>query len=126
MSVRSVSVNRHDRYTPELRGKVPEAPRVPLFGSASRPHAAAAEGTGRRILTMDRWLWRAYLSSVSDTMLRSIEDSRMRQGLQEAHNAISASPGSRDRLLYLSGGGVAVTMMPPTTLVSRRRLSSEK
>jgi len=34
MSVPSASVNRHDRYTPELHGKIAEALRVPLLESA--------------------------------------------------------------------------------------------
>jgi gluconate 2-dehydrogenase alpha chain len=87
---------------------------VPLFGSAyhvlTPPHlrelAAAFE---RRI----GGAWRAYLSSVSDTMLRSIEDSRMRQGLQEEFARIEQA---MEEELPVLGRGVAFFACRPLGL----------
>ena len=87
---------------------------MPLFGSAyhvlTPPHlrelAAAFE---RRI----GGAWRAYLSSVSDTMLRSIEDSRMRQGLQEQFARIEQA---MEEELPVLGRGVAFFACRPLGL----------
>ena len=83
----------------DCRGSARAAVRIGI----SRPHAAAAAGTGQRRvdrapvlsfylqLTPQRRIggaWRTYLSSMSDTMLRSIEDSRMRQALREEFGRI--------------------------------------
>ncbi len=99
MSVASVSVNRHDRYTPELRDKIAEALRVPLSESAYHVLTLPlprelADAVADRAPVLSFYLqlaperriggaWRTYLSSMSDTMLGSIEDSRMRKALRE-------------------------------------------
>ncbi len=129
MSVPSVSVNRHDRYTPELRDKIAEALRVPLFESAYhvltppllRELANAVSDRAPVLsfylqLTPERRIggaWRTYLSSMSDTMLRSIEDSRMRQALREEFARIEQA---MEEELPVLGRGVAFFACRPLGL----------
>jgi hypothetical protein len=104
MPVASVSVHRHDRYTPGLRDKIADALRVPLSESAYhvltppllRELANAVADRAPVLsfyleLTPERRIggaWRSYLSSMSDTMLRPIEDSRMRRALRQEFASI--------------------------------------
>ena len=99
MSIPSVSVNRHDRYTPELRDRIAEALRAPLSATAyhvlTQPllrELADTVSESAAILSVylqlapDRRIggaWRTYLSSMSDAMLKPIEDRRPRQTLQD-------------------------------------------
>lgn len=99
MSIPSVSVNHHDRYTPELRDRIAEALRAPLSATAyhvltppllrklaDTVSESAAILSVYLQLTPDRRIggaWRTYLSSMSDAMLKPIEDRRPRQTLQD-------------------------------------------
>jgi hypothetical protein len=99
MSIPSVSVNRHDRYTPELRDRTAEALRAPLSATAYhvltspllRELADTVSESAPILsvyiqLTLGRRIggaWRTYLPSMSDAMLKLIEDRRPRQALQD-------------------------------------------
>ena len=115
MSIPSVSVNRHDRYTPEIRDRIAEALRAPL--SATAYHVltpAAARGNWPSHLN-DGSVERGAPTCQVCPMLRSIEDSRMRQGLQEEFARIEQA---MDEELPGLGRGAAFFVMPAAGLVA--------
>ncbi len=99
MAVPTVSVNLHDRYTPELRDKIVDKLRTAPSEAAYhvltppllRELADAVSKNGPVLsfylqLTPERRVggaWRSYLSAMSDAMLRSTEDKHTRKTLQE-------------------------------------------
>lgn len=99
MDFASVSLTRHDRYTPELRDKIAQALRAPsavagyhvLTEPLLRELAGTVSGSAPILslyiqLTPERRVggaWRSYLSSLSEAVLRPVHDKKVRYALQQ-------------------------------------------
>src|ERR1700726_2523894 len=104
MSIPSLLVDRHDRYTPEIRDKIVEKLRVRLPDTAYhvltpallRTLADTVSANAPVLsfymqLTPERQIggaWRTYLASMSDATLKPIDDRRTRRALQEEFDRI--------------------------------------
>jgi hypothetical protein len=104
MSIPSLSIDRYDRYTPEIRDKIVENLRARLPDTAyhvltparlrtlaDTVSASAPVLSFYMQLTPDRRIggtWRTYLASMSDATLKPIDDRRTRQVLQEEFDRI--------------------------------------
>jgi peptide subunit release factor 1 (eRF1) len=104
MSIPSLSVNRYDRYTPDIRDKIVEKLRTRLPDTAYhvltpallRTLADTVSANAPALsfylqLTPERRIdgtWRTYLASMSDATLKPIDDRRTRQALQEEFDRI--------------------------------------
>jgi hypothetical protein len=98
MDIPSISVNRHDRYTPDLRDKIAQALGAP---PAEGYHVLTppllrelADTVSERApilslyiqLTPERRVggaWRSYLSSLSEALLRPVQDKKICHALEQ-------------------------------------------
>lgn len=120
MDIPSVSITRHDRYTPELRDKIAQALRAPpaaagyhvLTAPLLRELADTVSESAPILslyihLTPERRVggaWRSYLSSLSEAVLRPVHDKKVRHALEQEVAQVSQAMESE---LPVLGRGAA-------------------
>ncbi len=118
MDIPSVSLARYDRYTPELRDKIAQALRTPsaaagyqvLTPPLLRDLAGTVSGSEPILslyiqLTPDRRVggaWRSYLSSLSEALLKPVQDKKVRHALEQ--QVAQVSQAMEDELPALGRG----------------------
>lgn len=118
MDIPSVSLTRHDRYTPELRDKIAQALEAPPAAAGYHVLTAPlllelADTVSENApilslyiqLTPERRVggaWRSYLSSLSEAVLRPVHDQKVRHALEQ--EVAQVSQAMEDELPVLGRG----------------------
>jgi hypothetical protein len=120
MDIPSLSVDRHDRYTPAVRDRVAEKLRTPLSDTAYHVLTPGLLRTLTETVSRERpvlslclqltpersfgGIWRTFLASMADATLKPIDDRRTREALREEFDRIEQAMHAK---LPVMGRGVA-------------------